>query len=515
MKKNNENKTDKKLGLKLNKKEKTLLGTVAVGLVAFGCYNVLNGLITKNGELVEEYDRLQLEFNEKSAKIARKGALVQELKKLNSDTNKVASNYYGNTNQGEFIYLIDHLISKSGITLQRVEFAETKELEFPEKTDKDAAAQGKDQKVTKTETTSSTTSASSTGTSTSTSTSTSSSSSSETQKSSESATQAGNEAENKYANTNITQMTADIDFSGTYSQVLELLKMIDANERTIVSSELDLGSPKAKQEVDRVDPLIEKGHIKLRFYQVEDVERYVSKPASNVDKTPIPFAHVVSPFKRASWLSISEDGGKKSASKSSSTTSNSSSDVGSGLGSAPGPAYLQQLANSTNNTGGISAYYNTSTLYRFETNLKLKNKANDAETDVTVDTGDFLEGAGSNVVQIPASKEKVIYEMRLQDPFITLNEKPDYILFDFHSSKKWDGSLGMIVENANGQEIQVGLLEGLQWEGWREARFDPTSVASLSYPLKVKGFYFETPNTNSDGTTLKLDNFAIQSLISN
>ncbi|TCD46594.1 hypothetical protein D3X11_04205 [Streptococcus sp. X16XC17] len=161
--KNNENKTDKKLGLKLNKKEKTLLGTVAVGLVAFGCYNVLNGLITKNGELMEEYDRLQLEFNEKSAKIARKGAMVQELKKLNSDTNKVASNYYGNTNQGEFIYLIDHLINKSGITLQRVEFAETKELEFPEKTDNDAVAQEKDKKD---EATSSTTGSSSTDTST-------------------------------------------------------------------------------------------------------------------------------------------------------------------------------------------------------------------------------------------------------------------------------------------------------------------------------------------------------------
>ena len=72
-------------------------------------------------------------------------------------------------------------------------------------------------------------------------------------------------------------MTADIEFEGTYTQVLKLLELIDGNQQKIVSSELELGGKKSLSSTEEnKNPDLTSGKIKLRFYQVKDVERYVT-----------------------------------------------------------------------------------------------------------------------------------------------------------------------------------------------------------------------------------------------
>ncbi|MBP2624188.1 hypothetical protein [Streptococcus oricebi] len=517
------NNTEKKKGFlgNLNERERKIITVLGAGVVVGLAGLMINGMYTKNSQLSEEYQTIKLELDGKTSKINQKANLTKQLTKLNSEALKQASKYYGDTNQGEFIYLIDDFINKSKITLKKVNFNETTELEFPESKD---TRETKKKDTTSTDSKNATTSASSGATSTSSSTSSSSSSatssssetsasSSDTNASSTASSSTSTQAEGKpYENTNITQMTADIEFRGTYTQVLALLDLIDKNQQTIVSSELELNEPEHTGKEDN-DP-IQDGKIKLRFYQVQDVERYVSKPVSMIEKTPIPFANLVSPFARPVWLANKPSSDVVDNSNGNASTTNN---LGEGLGSANSnlsPSYLEQL-NSLSSNNGLSAYFNSSTIYNFESDLKLTQDSSKPAGDVGVDRTDFLEGAGSNVLKLPATKGTTLFEMQFAAPFVTLNDQPENINFSMSLSNEWKGKVGMIVKNSSGQKIYLHLLQPTNWTGWREIGFNPANIPGFSYPMTILGFYFETPSGNSPETTIKLDNLAVSHLTTN
>lgn len=505
--------TDKKKGLNLNSGDKKLLTLLGGAVAVFLCYLLLNSLYTKNSQLSEEYKKLELEVQDKTAKINQKPVLIKNLNTLNAEALGKASTYYGDTNQGDFIYLIDSLINNSGITLSKVDFKETTELEFPDEKVIETA-----KKPTNTSSSSSSTNASSnTKTSSSSSTSASSSDTNSSSNASDSSSaNAKEEQEKRYANTNITQMTADITFKGSYTQIIQLLDMVDTNQKTIVSSELELsrGTEKTSTQDELEDP-VQEGRIKLRFYQVRDVERYVAKPVSMIEKTPIPSARLRSPFMRPTWLATKPD--TSSGEGTTNASDNTSNNLGTGLGSATSnhsPSYLQQLNNLSSNNG-LSAYYNTSTIYNFESPLKLVQKGNQATTDVGVDTNDFLEGKGSNAFQIPATKTTTLFEMSFPEPYVTLNTQPNNISFNLSLSNDWKGKVGLVVRNSSGQKIYLHVIKPTNWSGWREVGFDPASIPGFTYPMTILGFYFETPSNDSPEATLKVDNLAVNNLITN
>ena len=166
-------------------------------------------------------------------------------------------------------------------------------------------------------------------------------------------------------------MTADIEFEGTYTQVLKLLELIDGNQQKIVSSELELGGKKSLSSTEEnKNPELTSGKIKLRFYQVKDVERYVTLE-SNVDKTPIQFANWQSPFAIPTWqagsISVTTAGGGTDATGNKGSlgaaTTNTTSNANANSSTNLAPSYLEQLSTQSSRNDGLSAYYNSSTIY--------------------------------------------------------------------------------------------------------------------------------------------------------
>lgn len=312
-------------------------------------------------------------------------------------------------------------------------------------------------------------------------------------------------------------MTADIEFEGTYTQVLKLLNMIDHNQQTIVSSELELDGKSVSEIEEQTDPVVG-GKIKLRFYQVKDVERYAPKPESLVDKTPIPFANLKSPFMVPTWLANSSKVASSDKADSTGTNNSNLGNATSTTNSTSGdfsPSYLNQLGSASNGGSSLSAYYNSSTIYGFDSPLKLVRSGSSDSTDVTVDNADFLEGSGSNVVKIPATKSTTLFEMQFAAPYVTLNSQPDQINFSLNLSSKWQGKIGLIVKNSSGQKIYLHLIRPNDWTGWREVGFNPANVPGFSYPMTILGYYFETPSGESPETTMKIDNLSVSNLVTN
>ncbi|KXT85002.1 hemagglutinin protein [Streptococcus sp. DD11] len=527
----NKNEKEKKSFLSnLNERDKMLLTVVGGAAVLAGGGFLVSNSYTKMAQLSEEHATITAELDGKNAKISQKKSLAKQLSALNSETLEQAKKYYGTTNQGEFIFLVDKLVKDSGIKFKSVSYTESEELELqPEGVSATSSnGQSSNSSGTTSSSSSSETSSSSGTSSSSSETSSSSSSSSSTSSSSSDANTATTTAASTattgsapYSNTNITQMTADIEFEGTYTQVLKLLELIDGNQQKIVSSELELGEKTSWSNTEEnKNPEMATGKIKLRFYQVKDVERYVTLE-SNVDKTPIEFANWESPFAIPTWqapfLTLKTAGSGTDATGSNSTlgaaTTNTTSNADSNTNLAP--SYLEQLSNLSSQNNGLSAYYNSSTIYRFESPLKLVQSGSSNQYDVTVDNTDFLEGTGSNVVKIPATKSSTLFEMEFAAPYVSLNSQPDYISYSLYLSNKWQGETGLIVKNASGQKIYLHVIRPNSWTGWREVSFNPADIPGFSYPMTIMGYYFETPSGDSPETTMKLDNLAVDNLVVN
>lgn len=530
MKNEKSNKEKKKKGMVLSDRDKKLAGVVgAVGVAAIS-YLTISDLMQKNQQLADEYNTIQTELTDKQNRAARKAALTAELKNLNAATLETASQYYGTVNQGDFIFLIDKFINDSEIDLKKVSFEETTELDFPEEeategggtegstaSSSSSASSGDEQASNQTVASSTETGTSSSSSASSENSETSTSSSAGTEGAttpSSGADSSTSDGSIKYQNTNITQMTASIEFEGTYTEIIKLLDMVDNNDKTIVSSELQLDRNDEGTRSQMSDPPLS-GTILLRFYQVEDVERYVPKPESDIDKTPIPVAANTSPFNVPSWLVLTEGGESTGGTDSATTgtTATPTSDATSSLA----PSYLEQLKNTTAATGGngLASYFNTQTVYRFESPIELLRKDNGQKAAVTVDSGDFKEGSGSNAFKLPASSGSVTYEMPFGAPEVSLNSQPTNISFAMYASAPWKGETGLILQNASGQVINLQLEMANDWTGWREVSFSPSNIPNATYPLTVKGFYFKTAAGTSPETTIKLDNLAVHYLVTN
>ncbi|MBP2620311.1 hypothetical protein ACVRXQ_05910 [Streptococcus panodentis] len=509
----------------LNERDKMLLTVVGGAAVLAGGGFLVSNSYTKMAQLSEEHATITAELDGKNAKISQKKSLAKQLSALNSETLEQAKKYYGTTNQGEFIFLVDKLVKDSGIKFKSVNYSESTELDLKQD-EASATSSGSQSSATPaastTSSSSSDSSSSSSGSSSSSSDTSSSSSDTASSSSSDANTATTTAAStatgtDPYTNTNITQMTADIEFEGTYTQVLKLLELIDGNQQKIVSSELELGGKQSLSDTEEQrNPELTSGKIKLRFYQVKDVERYVTLE-SNVDKTPIEFANWESPFAIPTWqassLSVTGNGTGKDTAGSNSTLGAATSTTDSNNNLAP--SYLEQLSTQSSQNNGLSAYYNSSTIYRFESPLKLVQSGSSNQYDVTVDNTDFLEGTGSNVVKIPATKSSTLFEMEFAAPYVSLNSQPDYISYSLYLSNKWQGETGLIVKNASGQKIYLHVIRPNSWTGWREVSFNPADIPGFSYPMTIMGYYFETPSGDSPETTMKLDNLAVDNLVVN
>ena len=130
MKSKNE-KEKKKILSNLNERDKKLLACVGgVAVLAGGGYLVTNSY-TRMAQLAEEHATISTELEGKNAKISQRKSLTKQLQTLNAKTLDQAKKYYGTTNQGEFIFLIDKLVKAPTLLVRLAVQARVRRLLHP------------------------------------------------------------------------------------------------------------------------------------------------------------------------------------------------------------------------------------------------------------------------------------------------------------------------------------------------------------------------------------------------
>ena len=531
--------TEKKAFLNISKREKNILLMIgAVGALAGIYFFAIEPALAENGRVAQELATAQENFKETQLKLSKKAGLEQQVQALKFDTLATAQKYYGDTNQGEFIYLIDSLLKQSNLELQSVAFAE------PEVT----LVESEEENTTQNGASSSSSSESSTASSTTTANATSAAADSAANSSSDTtgvgtqtiASQSEAINESKKADTQPAQdysgvrlMTAEIEFVGTYAQVHSFLSLVTANDKKIVSSELEMGSPDTGElgsDGNETNNTKLSGRVLLRFYQVTDVAKYVPAPESQVDKTQIPLSTLDSPFQRYSWARLT------SAAQ---TGTNNGVGTSSGLtGTAPSvtPSLTGNLSQVPSYSGGtylppvlqnpgqsnIAATMRNTTIYSFEKEKPLLIADGKGDVTAVVDYVDKQEGAASTQLQFKSVQQNRMIQVDLSDEKISINKAPESLSFDlFRNSNeatpkdKLALEVGLKLSDNSGSEVYLKVLDQIAWTGWKTVSFNLSEVKSLSYPYTVKSVYFIYHENSEVEDIIKIDRLSIKNIATN
>jgi len=114
---------------------------------------------------------------------------------------------------------------------------------------------------------------------------------------------------------NIDLTVAKIKFKGTYTDLANLVKLVDENSKNIVSNELKITRKtvedqkeflflKSKGKTNLSDEYIE-GDLELRFFRISSIEKYVPNPDSKLKAPLVPKSTKRTPVTDYDWAAVS------------------------------------------------------------------------------------------------------------------------------------------------------------------------------------------------------------------
>lgn len=531
---NTKPKTEKKAFLNVSKREKNILMIIGAVAVLSGIYFfAIEPALAENTRVSEELTVAKEKFNETQLKLSKKAELEQKVQALKFDTLAQAQAYYGNTNQGEFIYLIDSLLKQSNLDLKTVRFDEP-ELTLWEESEEESS--GSDSAGVDGNSSGESTAATATADSAANNSSADTTEpGTQTIASQSEAINASKKAEEKPVQdySGVSLMTAEIEFEGTYAQVHSFLTLVTANDQKIVSSELEMTVPelgRPDSEGNETNDTKLSGKVLLRFYQVTDVAKYVPAPESQVDKTQIPLSTFDSPFQRYSWAkltSTAQTGASSGVGTSSGLTGTAPSVAPSLTGnlsqipSYSGGTYLPPVLQNQGQSN-IAATMRNTTIYSFEKEKPLLIADGKGEISAVVDYVDKQEGAASTQLQFKSVQQNRMIQVDLSDEKISINRAPESLSFDlFRNSNeatpkdKLALEVGLKLSDNSGSEVYLKVLDQIAWTGWKTVSFNLSEVKSLSYPYTVKSVYFIYHENSEVEDIIKIDRLSIKNIATN
>ncbi len=481
-----------KTKMKISKKEQQLLLILAiVVIVALYYFFVVSALNTKTSDLEQQISEIEVTKEQMSAIVAQADAKKAEAEQLKAEIFPIAQKYFGKTDQEEFIMQINRLNQASGLEISSIQFSEYATISL--NGDKEAVAivdeNGKSTPIEGAESTETPAPAEGEAPAGD-------AAPAEGEKSGEEQNQQlsvdaenlmnGSEQEGEEVETsNIKLMQAQLEFSGTYAQVLKLLHEIDNNPKNIISSELTMnrdGQAVAGEKETKMT-----GSIRLSFYQVTDVDKYVQAVPGVLETNPLPKARRANPYLSYSWAWTKN---VPSSADPLNIVSGSSVKPPTDVAPSGNPNKKQVGPTKTKSVSKVSLQ--NKEIFGFETG-DVSVKASAPQVAVTGEITESIFAKGKKAGRLNYSftgnpgTEKAYIDLTGSN--ITIKQRVEGIGFSVYSEKTMPHEVGLRMTDAKGQEYLIVFAKEVSWTGWKEILYDLHGIKD--YPITVDGIYVE------------------------
>ncbi|SKC42206.1 hypothetical protein SAMN02745115_00705 [[Eubacterium] yurii] len=520
--------------MKITNRDKNLLLIIFLILVCALYYQFF--FTPQNAKLTE----LKQQSEDMNTRLMNGQAKIQKIKILNKNLEdekkkilKIAQKYLVKVKQEDIILMINEFENKSSIGIEEITFTdpEDKGIILPEEKPQDGTAdanqsgnanQSADANKQQTE--------------------------NNAQQPADANQQAGaNTTESAKPDlSNIDLTVAKIKFKGTYTDLANLVKLVDENSKNIVSNELKITRKtvedqkeflflKSKGKTNLSDEYIE-GDLELRFFRISSIEKYVPNPDSKLKAPLVPKSTKRTPVTDYDWAAVSIitfntstgevintvtrnefgvfDYSKSTGSNLGSGGTGSSGGVSSGTGGVveppksnavvqpiqPGPAPVFSKPKNVEPQVPAKEFVTYTTpieLVRFDSLSDFFGRGENAGDSVAIGMDEISSKKykiiknSISFAQNSPKGNKVIFDVTKKD--IKLNEKPEKIQLNIYTANPVEYEVGLVFSDKEGKKY-IPFNKKLSFTGWEKIELTPNTVL---FPATLEGIYFSRANQDA------------------
>lgn len=514
--------------MKITNRDKNLLLIIFLILVCALYYQFF--FTPQNAKLTE----LKQQSEDMNTRLMNGQAKIQKIKILNKNLEdekkkilKIAQKYLVKVKQEDIILMINEFENKSSIGIEEITFTdpEDKGIILPEEKPQDGttdANQSTDANKQETE--------------------------NNAQQPADANQQAGADTTEpaKPDLSNIDLTVAKIKFKGTYTDLANLVKLVDENSKNIVSNELKITRKtvedqkeflflKSKGKTNLSDEYIE-GDLELRFFRISSIEKYVPNPDSKLKAPLVPKSTKRTPVTDYDWAAVSIitfntstgevintvtrnefgvfDYSKSTGSNLGSGGTGSSGGVSSGTGGVveppksnavvqpiqPGPAPVFSKPKNVEPQVPAKEFVTYTTpieLVRFDSLSDFFGRGENAGDSVAIGMDEISSKKykiiknSISFAQNSLKGNKVIFDVTKKD--IKLNEKPEKIQLNIYTANPVEYEVGLVFSDKEGKKY-IPFNKKLSFTGWEKIELTPNTVL---FPATLEGIYFSRANQDA------------------
>lgn len=514
--------------MKITNRDKNLLLIIFLILVCALYYQFF--FTPQNAKLTE----LKQQSEDMNTRLMNGQAKIQKIKILNKNLEdekkkilKIAQKYLVKVKQEDIILMINEFENKSSIGIEEITFTdpEDKGIILPEEKPQDGttdANQSTDANKQETE--------------------------NNVQQPADANQQAGADTTEpaKPDLSNIDLTVAKIKFKGTYTDLANLVKLVDENSKNIVSNELKITRKtvedqkeflflKSKGKTNLSDEYIE-GDLELRFFRISSIEKYVPNPDSKLKAPLVPKSTKRTPVTDYDWAAVSIitfntstgevintvtrnefgvfDYSKSTGSNLGSGGTGSSGGVSSGTGGVveppksnavvqpiqPGPAPVFSKPKNVEPQVPAKEFVTYTTpieLVRFDSLSDFFGRGENAGDSVAIGMDEISSKKykiiknSISFAQNSPKGNKVIFDVTKKD--IKLNEKPEKIQLNIYTANPVEYEVGLVFSDKEGKKY-IPFNKKLSFTGWEKIELTPNTVL---FPATLEGIYFSRANQDA------------------
>ena len=520
--------------MKITNRDKNLLLIIFLILVCALYYQFF--FTPQNAKLTE----LKQQSEDMNTRLMNGQAKIQKIKILNKNLEdekkkilKIAQKYLVKVKQEDIILMINEFENKSSIGIEEITFTdpEDKGIILPEEKPQDGTAdanqsgnanQSADANKQQTE--------------------------NNAQQPADANQQAGaNTTESAKPDlSNIDLTVAKIKFKGTYTDLANLVKLVDENSKNIVSNELKITRKtvedqkeflflKSKGKTNLSDEYIE-GDLELRFFRISSIEKYVPNPDSKLKAPLVPKSTKRTPVTDYDWAAVSIitfntstgevintvtrnefgvfDYSKSTGSNLGSGGTGSSGGVSSGTGGVveppksnavvqpiqPGPAPVFSKPKNVEPQVPAKEFVTYTTpieLVRFDSLSDFFGRGENAGDSIAIGMDEISSKKykiiknSISFAQNSPKGNKVIFDVTKKD--IKLNEKPEKIQLNIYTANPVEYEVGLVFSDKEGKKY-IPFNKKLSFTGWEKIELTPNTVL---FPATLEGIYFSRANQDA------------------
>lgn len=451
--------------MKLNKREKILIGVLLAVVVSFLLYNFVIKPQRESVETLKSDRSVKLqELSALKEEVASENKLYIELLSLEDDVYRKSEKFFMNVTQEDIILLTEEISNAAKLQIPNIDFPESRveELILP---DPDAEAEAVDGETVDGEEV-------------------------------EEVEQASDEDDEDKPKVELEVLSADLEYEGYYYSFIDFLKEVSDYDKKIIVNDITV----SKDEDGYL-----RGNIALDFYSIENIldgeeELYAWSPNLGYI-TGDPFSQ----FGDYVASKDSQGEGSKDEVKEESQTASADTTTSTTSPTSPTADAIKNIMDKFESIGKNkdvetgSSQGQTETVDRGKTVLDFEKKetmffvGNNKDIKGSIDLNkkdktqgesslnlkyDFLEKRKHNMANISFNNNVLIKD---QPESLSLSVKP---------IEKNNASVGVVIRDREGIDYKLKLTDDLNWNGWKTLGVD--LPIDINYPAIIERIYVET-----------------------